>query len=367
MFTHPQLKLNIKNLLKFLNRVDEKKLKIKLAKFFPEKNIIFTDSGRSAFQLAIKELDLENSEMLIPAYICNSLLPIFSHYNIKPIYLDINLSTFNVEISEIEHKITPKTKSILVCHTYGLPNDMDKIMALVKKHNLKIIEDCAHLPPGLPRASKASRRGDCAFFSLPKFLPVINGGMLVCKNPIKINLKKCGFKISNLIKLVRLCPYLATFSEKFRQSYDKINKFTEPRKPFKCSLKIFDWHLDTFKKTLQKRTELAKYSQKELEKLGFGVQKSENNIFTYISALVPENINRDELFYKLRKKKVFCSRIWQKPIYHPLRQLADGGFPNTAEAAKRIINFPLQNWFKKKDVEKIIKKLKQVLSLFKTD
>ena len=339
MFVHAQIKFNIKNLLKFLNRIDQEKLKKRLAKFFPEKNIVFTDSGRSAFQLAIKELGLENSEMLIPAYICNSLLPIFEHYNIKPIYLDINLSTFNVEISEIEHKITPKTKSILVCHTYGLPNDMDEVLTLAKKHNLKIIEDCAH-------AFGVRISSNYAFFSFPKFLPVINGGMLVCKNPIKINLKKCGFKISNLIKLVRLCPYLATFSEKFRQSYEKNNKFTPPKKPFKCSLKIFDWHLDDFEKTLEKRIELAKYFQKELEKLGFGIQKSENNIFTYISALVPKNINRDELFKKLRKHHIFCSRIWHKPLYSKL--------PNTTEAAKRIINFPLQNWFTKKDIDKII-------------
>ena len=358
MFTHPQLKFNIKSLLKFLGRVDEEKLKKRLAKFFPEKNIVFTDSGRSALQLAIKELGLENSEMLIPAYICSNLLLIFEHYNIKPIYLDINLTTFNVVNSEIEHKITPRTKSILVCHTYGLLNDMDKIMALVKKHNLKIIEDCAHLPPGLPRSSKASQGNDCAFFSFPKFLPVINGGMLVYKNPIKINLKKCGFKISNLIKLVRLCPYLATFSEKFRQSYDKINKFTEPRKPFKCSLKIFDWYLNDLENQISKRTKLAKYFQEELKKLGFQISPGT----TYVSALVPKNIDRDELFKKLRKRRIFCSRIWYQPIYHPLRQLADGELPNTVEAARRIINFPLQNWFKKKDVERIIKKLKRTIA-----
>lgn len=350
MFVHSQLKFNIKNLLKFSGKIDENKLKQKLAKFFPNRNIVFTDLGRSAFQLAIKELNLENSEMLVPAYICDVFLPIFKHYNIKPIYLDINLSTFNVGISEIERKITPETKSILACHTYGLLNDMDKILEIAKKHNLKIIEDCAHAFP-----LKIS--GDCAFFSFPKFLPVINGGMLVCKNPIKINLKKCGFKISNLIKLVRLCPYLARFSEKFRRSYEKNNKFTSPKKIFISSLRILNWHLDGFEKTLAKRIELAKFFQKELEKLGFEVQKSENNIFTYISALVPKNTNRDELFKKLRKHHIFCSRIWHKPI-----ALDKKSFPNTFEAAKRIINFPLQNWFKEKNIKKTIKSLNKLCS-----
>lgn len=327
MFTHPQLKLNITNLLPFFKPATKKKLK----------NTVFTDSGRSAFILAIEQLNLQNSEMLFPAYICDIFLPIFEHYNIKPIYLDIDLKTFNIKISEIERKITPQTKSILVCHTYGLPVEIDKVLEVAKKHNLKIIEDCAHVFP-----LKVS--GDCAFFSLPKFLPVIGGGMLVCKKPIKINLKKYGFKISNLIKLARLCPYLATFSEKFRKAEKTlaVRRFTPPKQAPKCSLKIFNWYLDNLEKPLEKRTELAKYFQEKLKKIGFQTSPG----ITYISALVPGNVNRDELFYKLRKKGVFCSRIWQKPINPDL--------PNTAEAARRIINFPLQNWFTKKDIDKII-------------
>ena len=80
MFVHPQIKL--KNILTFLKPVDEERLKHKLSNFFPNQNIVFTDSGRSAFQIAIKELELENSEMLIPAYICDIFLPILKYYNI---------------------------------------------------------------------------------------------------------------------------------------------------------------------------------------------------------------------------------------------------------------------------------------------
>ena len=339
MFTHPQLKLNIKNLGLFFRKFSENKLKEKLAEFFSNQNIIFTDSGRSAFILAIEHLNLQNSEMLIPAYICNIFLPILKHYNIKPIFLDIDLRTFNVIISEIEQKMTPKTKSILVCHTYGLLNDMDKILEIARKYNLKIIEDCAHIFP-------KKLQGDCAFFSLPKFLPVVNGGMLICKNLIEVGLKKTKFKISDLIKFLRLFPFLTTFSEKFRRSYEKTNRFIEPKKPFNCSLRILSWHLDNLENQTKKRTELAKYFQEQLQKIGFQVSPGT----TFISALAPENINRDELFNKLRKKNIFCSRIWHQPII-----LDKEKYPNSYETAQRIINFPLQNWFMEKNIDKMVK------------
>lgn len=337
-FTHQQFN-NLKPLFK---KTSEAGLRKKLAKFFSNHNIIFTDLGRSAFQLAVKNLDLENSEMLVPAYICDIFLPIFKHYNIKPIYLDIDLKTFNIKPEDIENKITPKTKSILVCHTYGLLVQMGKILEIAKKYNLKIIEDCAHVFP-----LKIS--GDCAFFSFSKLCPTINGGMLVCKKEFRtLLLNKFSSKPCNFIRFLRLFPFLAKLSEKFRKPDKSLSStgLSLPQGTSKTSLKVFNWYLDNFEKQFSKRTKLAKYFQEKLKELGFQVSPG----ITYLSALVPENINRDELFRKLRKKNIFCSRIWHKPIYPNL--------PKTSEAAKRIINFPLQNWFTKKDIDKMIDRIK---------
>jgi len=339
-FVHPQLK-SIKPLFK---KTSEALLKEKLANFFPNRHIVFTDSGRSAFQLAIQSLNLENSEMLIPAYICDIFEPILKHYNIKPIYLDIDLKTFHASVSEIEKKTTPQTKSVLICHTYGLPFEMDKIIEIARKYNLKIIEDCAHIAP----PTSPEKFGDCAFFSFAKLFPVINGGMLVCKNSSEFKLENHKPKLSNLIKFARLFPFLAKLSEKFRKEEKTLAaiEFTLPQRAPKISLKIFDFYLKNLEELIRKRIKLAEYFQKKLIEIGFEVQESKNNTFTYLSALVPKNLERDELFDKLGKKQIFCTRIWHKPIYPNL--------PHAAEAAKRIINFPLQNWFTEKDIDKII-------------
>lgn len=289
--------------------------------------------------------------MLIPTYICDIFAPILKHYNIKPIYLDIDLKTFLANVSEIERKITPQTKSVLICHTYGLPVEMDKILEIAEKYNLKIIEDCAHnAPPTSPE-----KFGDCAFFSFAKLFPTIDGGMLVSKNPTGLKLENYKFKLSNLIKFARLFPSLANLSEIFRKEEKTLaaNEFTLPQKASKISLKIFEFYLKNLEESVRKRIKLAEYFQKKLIEIGFEVQEPKNNTFNYLSALVPKNSDRDELFNKLRKKHIFCSRIWHKPIYLS-RLPADPNLPNTAEAAKRIINFPLQNWFTEKDIDKII-------------
>jgi len=347
MFVHPQIKLNIKNLKLFFGKSSEKKLKEKLSNVFPNCHFLLTDSGKSAFQIAIKELDLENSEMIIPAYICDVFKPILKHFNIKPIYFDIDLKTFQADLSNIESELSRNTKSILICHTYGLPVEIGKILEIAKKYNLKIIEDCAHVaPPAYPE-----KFGDCLFFSFAKLFPVINGGMLVLKKPINIKLENHRFELSNIVKFLRLFPFFAYLSEKFRpKEFLNNNSLKIPRKTSKWSLKIVNKYLDNNEQRIKKRIELAKYFQEKLLKLGFEVQDSKNNTFTYISALVPKNINRDKLFYKLRKKNIFCSRVWHNPLFNS----PTGELPNTLEASERIINFPLQNWFEKEDIDKII-------------
>jgi len=340
-FVHPQFK-NF-SLKPFLKGFSEIEFKNRLSKAFPDYNIVFTDSGRSALNLAIRFLNLQNSEMLVPAYICDVPLPIFEKYRIKPIYLDVDLKTFHSSLSGIESKISPETNSILICHTYGLPVNMDKILEIAEKHNLKIIEDCAHIAP----PTSPEKYGDALFFSFNKLFPVINGGMLVIKKPIKIVLPKYKSSLFNIVKFLRLYPILAGMTELFRGFKEESKRNQEEIKgASKGCLKIVNCCLDNFKANLNQRINLAKYFQEKLKKIGFEVQKSENNTFTYLSALVPQNINRDELFNKLRKKGIFCSRIWQKPIYLNL--------PSTREAAKRIINFPLQNWFTQKDINRII-------------
>jgi dTDP-4-amino-4,6-dideoxygalactose transaminase len=149
-------------------------------------------------------------------------------------------------------------------------------------------------------------------------------------------------------------------------------KSKEPLGINDVSLSLFSQFLEDFEKSLEKRIELAKFYQKELKSLGFEVQEGEGNVFCYLSALIPKEFTekRDQFVVEMRKYNVFCTRIWKDPIILNKNVQKDykinlADFPNTIDAAKRIINFPLQNYFEEKDIKKIISATKEVLSELK--
>ena len=145
-------------------------------------------------------------------------------------------------------------------------------------------------------------------------------------------------------------------------------KMVEPSNLNSVSLNFFSYFLEDFEENLKKRIDLALLFQKELTNLGFEVQESKNNVFCYLSALVPKNMKekRDRLVQELRKENVFCTRIWHTPIILNEKvqkeyQINLAEFPNTIEAAKRIINFPLQDYYTERDIKVMVKTIKKTL------
>jgi dTDP-4-amino-4,6-dideoxygalactose transaminase len=378
-FVHPQIKIEKKNLIKILKGFFGKSkielLKEKLSKTFPEKDFIFTDMGRSAFKLALEILNLRNCQILFPAFICDIFYPILKEYKIEPIFLDADLKTFNIKLEEIPQKITEKTKAILVCHTFGLPVNIPKIRILFSRLNLQIliIEDCAHAFFGKYQDTFLGNFGDVSFFSLYKQLPTVRGGLLIFKKEWKIErLNKTYFNFRDFISFLNYFSFFAFLFKKFGGKIaEKVVKSEKSKKPSalnKVSTNLFFEFLDEFEKNLPTRIEMAKIFQERLKNLGFEVQEGESNVFCYLSALVPKEIEekRDKFVVEMRKEKVFCTRIWKEPIIFNKEVQKDlqinlKDFPNTVEIAKRIVNFPLQNHFKEKDIEKIINATKKVL------
>lgn len=366
-FVHPQIQLKkaLKAKWSLIKPVDSKKLAQKLSFYFPGKRLVFTDMGRTAFRLAIERLNLQNSEMILPAYICDIFYPILKEYHIKPIFLDIDLATFHIKTEEIAQKITPETKAILICHTYGLPFDIEKI----KEYNLLVIEDCAH-----SFLSGTGNSGKVSFFSLYKQFPALRGGMLVYPNNWDIKLPKTFFNFRDLVSFLNYFWPFALFFKRFGSEVAIRMPRREKRSTLsginRASLGLFSDFFDDIKNSLMDRKKIALFFQDELKKLGFEVQESKNNVFCYLAALVPQNLagRRDEIVQKLKKYRVFCTRIWHTPIILDADvkkeyQINLADFPNTVEAAQRIINFPLQNHYQEKDIRKMIDSIKKVIAV----
>ncbi len=372
-FVHPQIKFNIENLklvfYSFLKSPDLETLNKKLSFYFPNKSFVFCDMGRSAFRLIIERFNLQNSQMILPAYICDIFFPIFKQYNISPVFLDIEKDTFNLDSSLLQNKINPKVKSILVSHTYGLPLDIRKIKEIAGNEVL-VIEDCAHSFGAKINEGFVGNSGDASLFSLYKSFPSLRGGMAVLPKNEESSLAKTNFNFRDFISLLNSFSLFAWFFKKWGNEISpkflRKEKVDRPSQLNRVSLNLFLNFFNGFEKNLDNRIQLALLFKEELRKLGFEVQNSRNNVFTYLSALVPESINRDKLVKELRKHNIFCTRIWHTPIVlNPKIQkeynLNLAEFPNTINTSKRIINFPLQNFYTEKDIRKMVSALKKTI------
>ncbi|MFH1780757.1 MAG: DegT/DnrJ/EryC1/StrS family aminotransferase [Candidatus Nealsonbacteria bacterium] len=367
----------MKNILKakfsLIKSVDPAKIAQKLAVYFPDKQFVFTDMARDAFKVIIEKMDLANTTMMLPAYICDVFYPILKYYNITPIFLDIDLKTFHIKLEEIKNKITPEVKSVLVCHTYGLPVDIKAVKAITGE-GVIVIEDCAHAFLAEKSGVFAGNLGDVSFFSLYKQLPALRGGMLVCPQSWRIDLPETFFNLRDFLSFLNYFWPFAFFFKKFGSDYAKAHlresKLQKPGGIIKASLSFFGGFFDEFRGSLEKRKQLALIFQKELEGLGFEVQESSDNVFCYLSVLAPKNLTekRDEIVSRLKKYRIFCTRIWKDQYVIILNkdiqkeyQIDLAEFPNTIEASRRIINFPLQNYYQEKDVKKMIQAVKKVI------
>lgn len=115
-----------------------------LAAYIGCKHAIGVSSGTDALLVALMAIDLKpGDEVIVPTYSFFATAGVVSRLNAVPVFVDVDPVTFNVDPKRVEVKITPRTKAIIPVHLYGQSADMDPIMALAKKHSLKVIEDAA--------------------------------------------------------------------------------------------------------------------------------------------------------------------------------------------------------------------------------
>lgn len=157
-----------------------KQFETNFASYCGTKHAIGVANGLDALILIIrayKELGLmqDGDEILVPSNTYIASILAISANGLVPVLVEPSIETFNIDPLLIESKITPKTKAILPVHLYGQLCDMSVIMDIGKKHNLKVIEDCAQAHGAILKNKKAGNWGDAAGFS---FYPGKNLGAL---------------------------------------------------------------------------------------------------------------------------------------------------------------------------------------------
>ena len=143
------------------------------------------NTGTVAIQAALKAIDIRpGDEVLVPAYTWEGTVGPVLLVNAVPVFVDVDPNTYCMDAREIEPLLTPKTRAILPVHLGMRFADLDAIMAIAAKHNLKVIEDCAHVHGGMWRDKGAGSTGDLGAFSFQssKLMTSGEGGAVITNN-----------------------------------------------------------------------------------------------------------------------------------------------------------------------------------------
>lgn len=143
---------------------------------------ISVSNGTAALEVAVQALGIEEGdEVIMPAFTIISCAMAVTKLRAVPVLVDSDIHTWNMNVEEIEAKVTPKTKAIMIVHLYGLPVEVDRVLALAKKYDLKIIEDAAEMHGQTYYGKPCGSFGDISTFSFypNKHITTGEGGMVV--------------------------------------------------------------------------------------------------------------------------------------------------------------------------------------------
>ncbi len=293
--------------------------------------VYLTNSGRSALYLILQSLDIkQGDDILIQAFTCNAVVNPILWSKANPVYVDIG-DDYNIDANDLEKKITKNSKAIIVQHTFGIPAQIENIIKIARKHNLILIEDCAHSLGQELKGKKLGTFGDVSFFSFgrDKIISCVYGGAILVKNE-ELKIKS---HLDNLYKNLKYPKRLWILQQLL---HPVLMSLILPfyNIPFKNN-GIGKWFLVL----LQKSRVLSKaisYKEKQGEKPNFFPSRLSNSLsylaFIQFKYLEQFNSHRRKLvnFYKKElKNSKFCAI---NPILYPLLR-----FPIKNSNAKQIM------------------------------
>jgi len=196
------------------------------AKYIDTKHAVAVNSGSSANLLALTALVESKKikpgdEIIVPAATFSAVVSPILHLGLKPVYVDVNKDSWNIDPEEVKKAISKKTKAIMVVHSFGNPADMKKIMPTARKHKLLVIEDCCEAHGARIGKRKVGSFGDLATMSfyVAHNITTGEGGMVFTNHneyeAMLRSLREFGWMSSREKKAKRF-----SFSDKILKNYD---------------------------------------------------------------------------------------------------------------------------------------------------
>jgi len=290
------------------------------------KHLLYVTNGTIALQMAIRTLNLEGEVITTPfSFVATTSSIVWE--NCKPIFVDIDKKTLNIDASKIEDAITEKTTAILATHVYGNPCDVDSIEKIARKHKLKVIYDGAHAFGVNCNDESIFNYGDISTLSLhaTKLFHSTEGGMVFTKDP-------------NLLKEM---AHMRNFGFLNSESFYNLG-INGKNSEFHAAMGLVN--LNYTDKIHDKRKLLTQRYDHNLKQFKAVKPKWDPNS-TKNFAYYPLIIESEELLLdclaKLKAREIYCRRYFYPSLATSLPYLESYNLEVTDDVSKRVICLPL--------------------------
>lgn len=327
------------------------------------------NSGTDSLFLALKAFDIgEGDEVIVPAFTYAASSLAISYTGAKPVFCDIKEDSYNINPELIEEEITDNTKAIMVVHLYGQAADMEPILEVADKHNLKIIEDCAQAHGCLYRGTqigtngkeqintdkerKVGSFGDVGCFS---FYPTKNlgsfgdGGMVITKDK----------EVRDKLRMLR------NYGRKDKYHHVDIGYNSRLDTVQAAVLRV---KLNYLKEWNDERKKNAKLYNKKLSSVQDVITPTEKEYSRHVYhvyALRIKNDGRDKAVEKLKDNGIgviihYPIPLHLQPVYEDLGY-KKGDFPVSERIASEVLSLPVYPGIKEEQIDYVVKVIKQIV------
>ena len=311
------------------------------------KHAIGCASGTDALQLALMALEIgEGDEVITTPFTFFATASTIHRVGAKAVFVDIDNKTFNIDVSKIEQAITPKTKAIMPVHLFGQPAEMDKIIEIAKKHNLKVIEDNAQ---GIGAAYDNQYAGTIGDIGTLSFFPSKNLGAM----------GDGGMCLTNCDDLAAKLRQLRVHGEnpKYYHKWVGLNSRLDSLQA--AVLKVKLKHLESWSQGRRNNSKIYQELISDVKEVQLpfihGKAKTIYNQFTIICE------NRNELMKYLQENNIGCA------VYYPLSLhlqecfaylgLKKGDLSVSEELSERVLSLPIYGELSREQIEFVCQKI----------
>ncbi|MGB7969273.1 MAG: DegT/DnrJ/EryC1/StrS family aminotransferase [Methanobacterium sp.] len=324
------------------------------AEYVGVKHAVASSSGTTALHLALLAADIGPGDEVITtpfsfAATGNSIL----YVGAKPVFVDIDKETYNIDPERIEEAITENTKAIMPVHLYGQPADMDPINKTANNHGLIVIEDAAQAHGATYNGEKTGSLGDMGCFSFypTKNMTTSEGGMIT----------------TNSAEMAEKARVLRAHGESERYTHVVLG-YNFRMTDIAAAIGIIQ--LKKLDKFNEKRIENAKYLTEKIDELN-GIKSpyvasNVKHVFHQYTVRIEES-NRDNLMEFLKEKGIGTGIHYPKPIYQQkiYQELGFKGFcPEAESASSEVLSLPVHPSLEKSELEEIVSVLTEFSKKF---